>query len=188
MNQLLELEFKFRADDIKLNDFNDLVESIGYVKKLEISSWDTYYVRSDNKDEFIRFRNSTTPELTLKRKTSQENNWKRLEIDLPLDPKRINEETVDAWAKIEGYEKKKSIFKTCFIYWTDTVNFVYYIVFDENMAEIGRFIEVESNKNNSLNELDSFEDLKKYEQELSKLGIVPQNRLKRSLFELYVRE
>jgi len=187
MSQLIELELKFRAENVKLTDFVNLVTSIGYVKKLEISSWDTYYVHSENKDEFIRFRNSNTPELTLKRKTDQKNNFKRLEIDLPLDAQRINQELVDAWADVEGYKSKTRIFKTCLIYWTNTVNFVYYIVYNENMTEIGRFIEIESNKNNSLDENQNVEEIKKYEQELSKLGISPQNRLRRSLFELYVK-
>ena len=187
MSELIELEIKFRAENVKLSDFINLMTTIGYVKKLEISSWDTYYVHSENKDEFIRFRNSDTPELTLKRKTNKNNNFKRLEIDLPLDPNRVNQEVVDAWANTEGYTSKTRIFKTCLIYWTNTVNFVYYIVYNENLTEIGRFIEIESNKNNGLDENQSVEEIKKYEQELSKLGISPQNRLKKSLFEMYVK-
>jgi len=183
-----ELEFKYHGDDIKLPDFVSLMESLDYIKKLEISSWDHYYVNTENEDEFVRFRNSDTPELTIKRKTTQGNNWKRIEIDLPLDPKRLDVSTVDAWAELEGYKRKVKIFKSCLIYWTPTVNMVYYIVFDENLKEMGRYVEIESNKDNGLSEEESFKEIKKYEQELAKLGIVPQNRLKRSLFELYVKD
>lgn len=183
----LEIELKFNANDIKLQDFLKLMESVKYSEKLEISSWDSYYIDSKNENEFIRFRNSTTPELTLKRRTNNINNWKRVEVDLPLNPKKINEEIVDAWAELEGYTKAKKLFKACFIFWTDKVNLVYYIVYDENLTEKGRFIEIEANKNNGLTEEESFNEVKKYEQELGKLGITPQHRLKRSLFELYVK-
>ena len=183
-----ELEFKYSSDNVKLRDFMKLMEELKYEESLEISSWDTYYVHSENQEEFIRFRNSSTPELTLKRKVNQGNNWKRIEIDLPLDPERIDEETVNAWAELEGYTKKKRLYKTCFIYWTKMVNLVYYVVYDENMTEKGRYLEIESNKENGLTEEQSFQEIKKYEQELGKLGITPQNRLKRSLFELYVKE
>jgi adenylate cyclase class IV len=187
MSEFLELEFKYFGDDIKLRDFTKLMEELNYIEKLEISSWDTYFTSPDNSDEFIRFRNSDTPELTIKRKTKQENNWKRIEIDLPLDPKRITVEAVSAWCEEEGYTNKTSLFKTCFIYWFSAVNLVYYIVFDDNMTEKGRYLEIEANKDNGLSEEESFEIVKKYEQELGKLGIAPQNRLKRSLFELYVK-
>ena len=103
-----ELEFKYSSDNVKLRDFMKLMEELKYEESLEISSWDTYYVHSENQEEFIRFRNSSTPELTLKRKVNQGNNWKRIEINLPLDPERIDEETVNAWAELEGYISKEN--------------------------------------------------------------------------------
>jgi adenylate cyclase class IV len=185
--EFFEIEFKYFADNVKLTAFTKLMENLKYADKLEISSWDTYFVHTENKEEFVRFRNSSTPELTIKRKTKQENNWKRIEIDLPLDPDRISEDTVRAWTELEGYVRKTSLFKTCFIYWFDNVNMVYYIVYDENLTELGRYVEIEGEKNNGLSEDQTFQEIKKYEQELNKLGISPQNRLKRSLFELYVK-
>jgi adenylate cyclase class IV len=188
MSEFYEMEFKYCADNVKLTAFIKLMEELKYTKKLEISSWDTYFVHSENKDEFVRFRNSDTPELTLKRKTKQENNWKRIEIDLPLDPTRVEEATVTAWAEMEGYAKKTRLFKTCFIYWFKNVNMVYYIVYNENLTELGRYLEIEGEKNSGLSEEDTFEEIKKYEQMFGKFGVSPQNRLKKSLFELYVKE
>lgn len=183
-----EIELKFSANNIKLSAFKSLMEELTYIKKLEISSWDLYYTHPDKPNEFIRFRDSNTPELTKKTKLSNNNNWKRIEVDLPLDPEKINEKIVDAWVKLEDFSFKKRLFKSCSIFWNDSVNFVYYIVFDENMKELGKFIEIECNKNSGLNEEEAFKEIKKFEQELVKLGITPQNRLKRSLFEMFVKE
>src|SRR5690606_26309558 len=110
------------------------------------SSWDTYYTRPGSLEEFQRFRESDDPELTIKRKVKDSNNWERIESDLPLDPKRITEDKVTFHVGLDGYVKNFKIYKTCFIYWFDNTNAVYYIVYDEEMKERGRFIEVEINK------------------------------------------
>jgi adenylate cyclase class IV len=54
------------------------------------------------------------------------------------------------------------------------------------MNEKGRFVEVEINKN-KVTELGDkvMEVLKEHEQHLSALNITPQNRLKKSLFEMF---
>jgi adenylate cyclase class IV len=65
---------------------------------------------------------------------------------------------------------------------------VWYAVYDENMKEKGRFIEIEINKD-KVSELGdrSIEVLKEFEDRLGKLGITHKNRLKKSLFEMYVK-
>jgi len=190
-NEFKELEFKFKADDIKLTDFQNLIKNIKYNRFIERSSWDVYYVKDENKEEFQRFRKDlTSPELTKKAKTKDTNNWRRVESDLPLDPKRISEDKVAFHVGLDGYTENFRIFKSCFIYFLDLVNYVYYTVYNENMKEVGRFIEVEINKDKILElggEEKAFEVLKEYEQKLSVLGISPQNRLKKSLFEMFVK-
>src|SRR5690606_17444312 len=106
---------------------------------------------------------------------------------LPLDPKRITEDKVTFHVGLDGYVKNFKIYKTCFIYWFDNTNAVYYIVYDEEMKERGRFIEVEINKDKvpELGIDQSFEELKQKEQVLLKLGVSTKNRLKKSLFELF---
>ena len=64
---------------------------------------------------------------------------------------------------------------------------VYYIVYDENMKEKGRFIEIEVNKDKIKQLSDPFATLKLYEASLLEVGIKPSNRLKRSLFEMFVK-
>lgn len=189
MEEFFELEFKYRGDQVKLNDFIKLMETLGYSSRKDVSSWDRYYIHKDNKEEFIRFRDSDSPELTLKRKVKKTNSWARTEVDLPLDKNRINTAIVDKWAELEGYEFNFTIFKTCVIFWQDYINCVYYTVSDENMKETGRFLEIEFNKDKLkyLGQERAFEEIKKMEKELAILGITPQNRLKKNLFELFAK-
>lgn len=181
-----ELEFKYNANDVKLKDFIELAEKLKPTESLTTSSFDYYYT-AENPEEFIRYRESDRPELTLKRKVKTSNNWERVEVDLPLDPNTVTKNTVDNWVKLEGYNENFRIFKSCFIFWYDLVNMVYYIVYDENMKEKGRFMEIEVNKEKVQDlglEL-AFTKLKDYEKELLTLGLSPQHRLKKSLFETY---
>lgn len=188
MNEYTELEFKYKADDISLQDFVKLMKDLPVQSRKDVSSWDHYYITNANEDEFIRYRESSGPELTIKRKTIESNNWQRIEVDLPLDGNRINTNTVTKWVELLGYKPKKSIYKSCFIYWLDYVNFVYYIVYDENMKEKGRFIEVEFNKEKLADNTEKVAEQMKIGQEaLTKLGLSPQNRLKRSLFEIFIK-
>lgn len=186
-----ELEYKYRADKVKLSQFENFIENLketyAYADNQEASSWDMYYEK--RADDFKRFRNGSEPELTRKYKTSENNNWEREEVDLPLDPKRIKESTVTKFVGLDGYKLKRKIFKSCFIHWFDLVNFVYYTVYDSEMCELGRFIEVEINKKR-VNELGDqvYEVLKEHEKNLIVLGISPANRMRKSLYELYIKD
>jgi adenylate cyclase class IV len=189
MEEFKELEFKYRADEVSLVSFVNLMNQVGYTTRKDVSSWDHYYTHTDNKDEFLRFRDSDHPELTIKRKVKTTNNWERVEVDLPLDPARANKKTVDSWTSLEGYGNNFTIYKSCFIFWQELLNMVYYVVYDENMKEKGRFIEIEVNKNKvqEIGTTKAFEQLKEMERKLTALGINPQNRLKKSLFEMFVK-
>lgn len=189
MNDFKELEFKYKADDLKLQDFISVISNLSPERRLDTSSWDYYYTKLDNKEEFVRYRESVEPELTKKRKVKEANNWHRDEYDMPLDPKRIDRKTVEAWISTENYKENFRIYKSCFIFWVGKVNYVYYIVYDENMKEKGRFIEVEVNKKEVpvLGLDNAMLLLKDSESVLSALGINPQNRMKKSLFELFAK-
>ena len=180
-----ELEYKYRADEVGLTEFRNLMESVGYEKQLDVSSWDTYYTTPNDNDKFQRFRNGVTTELTKKVKTVDANNWHRVEVDLPLDTNRITEEIVTKYVSIDGYSENFRIWKNCFIYWLPNINFVYYIVYDKNLRETGRFIEVEVNKDRVTGLPSATDTLNEAEKLLEKLGISYKNRLKKSLFELY---
>lgn len=188
-NDFKELEFKYKADGVKLTEFVTLMQKRGFNIRKDVSSWDHYYTDTTSKDQFIRYRESDSPELTLKRKVKETNNWERVEVDLPLDPDRITKGTVDKWAQLEGYESNFTIYKSCFIFWFDLFNSVYYVVYDKDMNEKGRFIELEVNKDKveGLGVETAFNHIKEMEKELAILGINPQNRLKKSLFEIFVK-
>lgn len=190
-NEFKELEYKYKADEIRLVEFQKLLRTLPFKQLMEVSSWDVYYTKETDKEEFCRFRNSPVrPELTKKKKVTSTNNWERIESDLPLDPARITEDKVTFHVGLDGYKENFRIYKSCFIYFLDLVNFVYYIVYNEDMKEMGRFVEVEINKDQVQKlggEEKAFEVLKEYEQKLLALGISPQNRLKKSLFEMFVK-
>lgn len=179
MADFTELEYKYKADNINLTDFKKLMKKLPITRKMEASSWDFYYTNESN--SFIRYRASSTPELTQKVKTSESNNWSRVEVDLSLDPIKADKETVTKFVELLGYQENFRVFKTCFVYWLDKVNYVFYNVFDENMKEVGRYIEVECNKNSGADQshLDEAAD------KLKELGLNPSNRMKKSIFELY---
>ena len=186
-NHFTELEYKYRADDVKLSDFQKLMEELPtYIETKEVSSFDIYYTATAEK--FIRYRMSKlTPELTIKRKNNTTNNWDRIEVDLPLSPD-ATETTVEKFVGLLGYKKNFKIYKSCFIYFFDNFNTVYYTVYNEEMKEVGRFLEIEINKD-KVEELgdNTTEVLKKVEDTLSIFNITSKNRLKKSLFEMYVK-
>ena len=184
-----ELEFKYRADHVRLSEFKALMGELASIRHISAASWDIYYIQDGKPDSFQRFRmDSLKPELTKKVKTQDANNWYRVESDLPLSPK-ITEEQVSVHVGLDGYRENFRIFKACDIYVFEHLNFVFYVVFNHEMQEIGRFIEVEVNKD-SVEHLDdeAMFVLRSGEVSLFTLGITAQNRLKKSLFELYRKD
>jgi adenylate cyclase class IV len=177
-----EYEFKYNAETIKLEDFHKTCKILNPIEIKEVSSWDVYY--TDKQNNFIRYRNSLSkPELTIKRKINENNNQDRIEVNIQL--KDNKESTILAFTDLLGYKENFRIYKNCCIYYYDNVDIVYYIVYNENMKEIGRFLEIEFLEDKAADPKLVFDILKDYEYSISNLGILPQNRLKKSLFEMY---
>jgi adenylate cyclase class IV len=185
MDDKYELEYKYSASDISLKKFMEFCESKTPITKIEVGSWDSYY--SDGKD-FIRLREGPHPELTIKRKIVDTNNFSRIEVDLPLDPDIDNRPIVSTWVGLLGYKENFRVYKNCIIYFYDNWNIVYYIVYDQDLKEKGRFLEIEINKK-KVSELGGSEGalvkLKIIEESLSELDITPSNRLRKSLWEMF---
>lgn len=184
-NKYKEVEFKYSAKDIKLTDFQKLMGDLNPKFLIETSSWDFYY--TNNKNESIRYRKSEIkPELTIKRKLDDHNNQKRIEINLGLS-EGDNDETVDQFVKLLDYKFNFKIYKSCFIYFFDEVDIVYYIVYDENMEEKGRFLEIEylEEKAHHSELKHIFKMLDNYEKKLKKLNISKTKRIPYSLFEMF---
>lgn len=177
-----EIETKYSANDIKMEDFVKLVSPLN-PQWMMVSSYDDYFTNKDG--EFIRYRYTDhMGELTIKRKTVDTNNNNRIEVNIPTDGK--NGSAIEAFVGLLGYSRNFSIFKTCKIAFLEKIVLVYYIVYDANLNEKQRFIEIEANeKYKWSSEDEAWEELLKYEKMMESLDITPKNRLRKSLFEIF---
>jgi adenylate cyclase class IV len=178
-----EIETKYAAENIKREAFLNIVGSLSVRKKMNVSSCDTYFV--NDAGDFVRYRHTDDRgELTIKRKTNKSNNNDRIEVNLPTDGNNIN--TVEAFCGLLGYKYNFDIFKTCNIFWIDRVVLVYYVIYDKELKELRRFIEIEADEDLEWeSEEQAWAEVVKYEKLLEPLDITPQNRLRKSLFEIF---
>lgn len=182
-----EIETKYDAENISLEDFKKIFtnNNLKIDKHLLVSSYDAYYVNSNN--EFIRYRHhNDRGELTIKRKTTEHSNQSRIEVNIPTDGDNV--EAVARFCKLLGYNHNFTIYKTCDIYWTGKVDLVYYVVYDTEFRELRRFIEIEALEDIEWeSEEQVWAEISKYEKMLEPLGISPKNRLRKSLYETFVK-
>jgi len=181
-----EIETKYSADKIKMEAFEALVEPMKPTKKMMVSSYDDYFINKDG--DFVRYRyTDDRGELTIKKKTTDKNNNERIEINVPTTGDNLP--TVGAFLDYLGYKHNFGIYKTCKIYWLDNMVVVYYVVYDKDLKEQRRFIEIEADESHCWeSEAQAWDQVVKWEKLLEPLGISPQNRLKKSLFEMFRRE
>lgn len=184
MSDYREVETKYSAKDIKLEDFKSLVDKLK-PRWQEAASWDDYFIHKTDKDDFQRYRHMDGKgQLTSKEKTVDINNNDRIEYNIELGNNRY--ETVAAWLESKKYKHNFRVFKYCAIAWLDRIDLVYYITYDEEMRELDRFIEIEALETYQwASKEDAWAEVVKYEKLLEPLGIVPQSRMKKSLLELY---
>ena len=191
--KIQELEYKYRADGISLAKFQIFAEEQGPVKVVYVGSYDTYFSLIDKNSsitttglEFVRYRQGTKPELTIKIKTKEANNNSRVEIDLPLT-KKATKYLVTAFLKWFGFKENFEVYKDCYIYFYEKIDIVYYIVkSEENGKKIAAFIEIEARKDAKFDsEEQAWTLVKEMEQKLSVLGITPANRLRKSMWEMF---
>lgn len=177
-----ELELKYRADGVALDEFKSLVHSYN-PEWVNVSSYDDYFTNDAN--EFIRYRyHDNMGQLTIKRKTVDANNNNRIEVNIDTEPK--GSKNIAAFVSLLGYRHNFSIFKTCHIAFLEKVVLVYYITYDKNMNELDRFLEIEANeKYRWQSEEQAWAEVLDWEKKFEIFGITSRNRLKKSLFELY---
>jgi adenylate cyclase class IV len=179
-----EIELKYDAVNIGMGRFVDLVETNFVVrKKMMVSSYDDYFV--DLNDNFIRYRHHDgRGELTIKRKTTDKNNNERIEVNLSTAGDNLK--TVTAFVNLLNYQYNFGVYKTCKIYWVDKVVLVYYVVYDKELRELRRFIEIEADEDLQWSsEQEAWNEVIVYEKMMESLGISSKNRLKKSLFEIF---
>ena len=145
---------------------------------------------------FIRYRkpshglDNDRKEITTKYKESDKNNVNREEKNLRVD--NTPDDTIKSFIEDMGYSFNFSIWKGCHIYKYDDATVVFYSVYDTTNGRASKMdsfieIEVEESTISNLNEKEAWGIIEKYERILSELGISPQKRLKKSLFEMYRR-
>lgn len=179
-----EIEFKYDASDVSVEKFIQLVEStLTIKKKMMVSSYDDYF--TDNQGNFIRYRHhDNRGELTIKRKVTDKNNNERIEVNVPTAGDNLK--TVSAFVDLLSYKHNFGIYKTCKIYWVDKIVLVYYVVYDKELKELRRFIEIEADEDLQWDsEQQAWDEIAKWEKTLEPLGITSKNRLKKSLFEIF---
>jgi adenylate cyclase class IV len=179
-----EIEYKYNADDISMESFVELIEKDPAVKKkMMVSSYDDYFTNSEG--HFIRYRYTDgRGELTIKRKLSDKNNNERVEVNVQTSGDSLP--TITAFVDLLNYKHNFGIFKTCKIYWVDKAVLVYYVVYDKELKELRRFIEIEADEDLQWDtEQLAWDEIAKYEKLLEPLGIAPKNRLKKNLFEIF---
>lgn len=181
-----ELEYKYNAQDISLQAFTAFAEARAPVKSFYVCGYDTFFSNPKDDNTFIRHRvGDNFNQLTVKRKLAEKNNFIRDEINLTLG-EGTTQETVAAVAKAMGYEPNRTIFKTVFVHNYKKYVLAYYSVYDLNMKELGRFIEIEMAEDYPwVDESQAWELLGAIEYEARELGITPQGRIKKSLYEQF---
>lgn len=182
----IEVEFKYRADNVTLQAFEEFCNNRKPDKIVEAAGFDHFYANTKDPDAFCRHRiGPEFNQLTFKRKTTDANNYVRTEhnLDLKVDTPK---EKVTALCKEFGYTYNTSVFKTCFVYFYDWYVLSYYVCYDKDLKELGRFLEIEANEDHAWStEQEAWDAVVVMEKICKPLGITPQMRIKRSLFELY---
>lgn len=184
--KFMEIEFKYDATGINFSKFTEFCKTLQPQSFIIASGYDRFYSNSKNTDCFCRHRTGLDMnQLTFKRKTSEKNNYVRTEHNLDLSV-NMSEDQVAALCNEFGYTYNTSIFKTCFIYKYDWYTLVYYICYDTEMKELGRFLEIEiSEEQDWSNEKNAFDELVVLEKLVKPLGITSSARIKKSLYEMF---
>jgi adenylate cyclase class IV len=187
-----EFETKYYLDGDKMFEFKQLIENINdQYDFLYVQGPDHYYTKPDG--SFLRYRKADNDktgraELTMKSKSEgSSNNILRKEINLRVD--KNNFSTIQEFATMLGYTFNFKIWKMCHIYKFKDATLVFYTVRDEN-SEMTHFVEIEVDEEliPKITEEEAWNIVRKYEKELSPLGITYRNRLNKSLFEMYVKD
>lgn len=191
--QFTEFETKYRIELSVLSVFKKLVGTIPDLRRFFYTEGpDTYYTNPKNK--FLRYRRTEDKanpfaQLTIKTKPDgAKNNIKRSEPNVQLtntEPEEVEKFILDL-----NYEFNFKIWKMCHIYDYDDATIVFYSVREDGKDAWDHFIEIEVNEKTIQNytEDEAWAVIEKYEKLLAETGINPQKRLRKSLFEMYVKE
>lgn len=199
LEKLTEFETKYRVGPEVLTEFKSVVGSIASqqpdAKFIYVEGPDEYWV---SKDKFLRYRRPSfgldggRSEVTMKTKPEgAKNNQKRREWNWRVD--NTPAETIREGFKDLGFEFNFSIWKSCHIYVLDDATLVMYTVYDTTTGKPTKtdsFIEIELHEDDIHDKTydEAMAIIVKYEKVLSDIGVTARSRLKKSLYEMYVRD
>jgi adenylate cyclase class IV len=155
---------------------------------------DEYYTKND---AFIRYRKEANKgenaraELTMKIKPEgAKNNIMRTEYNIRVDG--TPHDVITKFVNALGFQNNFTVMKSCFIYRMEDATLVYYTVADitdGSFKNINHFVEIEvsEEKIHTMTEDEAWSIITKYEKALESIGVNPQKRLKKSLFDMYKR-
>jgi adenylate cyclase class IV len=188
LHEFTEFETKYRTEKLLEDKFKSIVSEMDYKNFVYAEGPDHYYTKPDG--SFLRYRKAVTEkrsEVTLKEKpTGATSNISRKEINWRVDGN--SKEAIHQGALMMGFTFNFSIWKTCHIYNFKDATLVFYSVKDDN-DKYDYFIEIELNEKtiHTLTHKEAMDCIRKYEEILSPLGITHNKRLKKSLYEMYVK-
>ena len=195
-----EIEYKYDAENIDRTAFDSLVRSVGTLKKeltLHVNpvngknSIDHY---CSNGERFMRWREgqdangNKTWELTSKRRLNKLNNNNRKEVNLPLNTKDMSLEKAVQFSEMHELEYDFGIIKEVQVFWMGKVVLSHYTTYNLTGKKLNTFMEIEADEKYSWeSEEQAFTEINEWEKKLAPLGITPQHRIKKSLFEFYTK-
>lgn len=185
----LEIELKYKADDMKLTDFITFCEARIPKKTINASGYDHFYQKDNDLESFCRHRvGADLNQLTFKRKTVGANSYVRSEHNLDIT-RKMDKAQVAALVAEFGYHYNVSIFKSCWVFNYDDHTLVYYVCYNTDMKELGRFFEIEAKEDHPwASKQEAWDAVAALERICKPLGISAQGRIKRSLFEMFREE
>jgi len=197
IDRLVEFETKYRVEPHFLTLFKYTVEKLPNLHRfVYVEGPDEYYVKDD---KFIRYRHpsfsldNNRAEITMKIKPAEaKNNIKRKEWNWRVD--NTPQDTIREGIKDLGFKFNFSIWKSCHIYNFNDATLVFYTVYDttdDKPSKTDTFVEIEVSEegiNQGITEQQCWDIIIKYEKILEIIGLNAQKRLRKSLFEMYVRE
>lgn len=192
-----EFETKYKVETHDLFEFKRIVGSLsGLNKYLYIEGPDLYFVNSEG--SFARYRKPShglddgRSEVTWKIKPKgAKNNIIRTEYNWKVTG--TPEDTIKESLLANGFHFNFSVTKHCHIYNFSDATLVFYSVYDTTdgkPSKVDSYCEIEVLEENihNLMEKEAWTIIEKYEKILEPIGISPQKRMRRSLFEIYLRE
>lgn len=186
MIKFKEIELKFNAANIPLSSFIEFAQSQNPTRSIYTCGYDHFYGAKSKDGSFIRHRfNDTFNQLTFKRKTTDKNNFIRTENNIMLNPK-VTPGEVEGLCESLGYEFSSEIFKNIYVYDYEQYVLSYYVVYDKDLREQARFMEIEVAEDYAWKtEEEAWQKLTELEAKAKALGVTPQARIKKSLFEQF---